>query len=352
MHNINKECMRNIDAEIIRYIIECSRKGYVELPLICDALLIGLSKRQLEYVRSQTKDDIYLPFRIKDIIAAKFGENKLKNEPISKVVELFENKDSKQVEKARKVLKSRYDYQAKNEQNLILHAMLGASKADRDWAYHKLIKSWDESFRNEVLELWKQYNETLCAQVIIAHFPKDDIVLHYNELERNGNYKHLCFRLARDLAFPLDYDRLSPIDYLQIVEKTGREVSDKDLEVALYKITAEICNQLPPLDIFVGEDVVMGRTSAMHLSQVRKAFYILGSMKRFDVMLRFKEWDDAISQAVEEKIHQRYSQSVFDPNRSIYDYMEEVNLIVRDEIRAQFPKEYAPMLDPDAALVF
>lgn len=344
LHNKNKHHQRNIDAEIMRYIIKCSEKGYGELPLICDALLEGLSKRQLEYVRSQTNNDYYLSLRIKEIIVTKFGENKLKNAPIPKVIEVFEDKGSKLVVKARNVLKSRYDYQTKKVQKLTLRAMLNASKIDREWGYYRLIKSWDEGFRKKILELWEQYHEALCARVIITYFPKNYVVQHYDELEKGNNYKYLCFRLAGDKSFPLEYDRLKAIEYLQIIKETGREVSDKDLEKALYGLAADICNHSYPYEVARWEDVSVARVSATSFKLVRWGFFILGSMGRLDLMQRFKEWDDSIGQVVKEKTLELFPDWIRERDGNYRD-KEVISQIAYNVIRERFPNEYASMLN-------
>jgi len=86
-----------------------------------------------------------------------------RNRPIATLVEWYTNKKSGKVTDARKEIQKRFDYLDWDVQKSIVLAFLQSAQTDRQWAYGKVYRQWDDDYMETVKSLWERYHESLCA---------------------------------------------------------------------------------------------------------------------------------------------------------------------------------------------
>ena len=111
-----------------------------------------------------------------------------RNTPISKLIRDFTDKESGNVCEARKEIQIRFEHLDWKDQKKILSAFLESGKADRQWAYSKLVDYWDKSFEHRVKELWEKHHEYRCSWPVIRYFPEKYILQHMEEFTEEMDY--------------------------------------------------------------------------------------------------------------------------------------------------------------------
>lgn len=147
-----------------------------------------------------------------------------RNKPIKTLLKQFLDKKSGRVSQARCELKRRFEYQDWNVQKQIMNAFLQSGKTDRDWAYSKVYRHWDDSFAGVIMELWQKFHEPKCSWSAILSLPKDYIVEHIDEFTYDRNYFFIALRFGGDSDFEIDRSKLSAEDYLYVIAQTGRSM--------------------------------------------------------------------------------------------------------------------------------
>ena len=151
-----------------------------------------------------------------------------KNPPIATQIKNFQNKRSGKVTEARRDIQHRFACLDWKDQKKILKLFLESGYTDRDWAYSKLLRIWDDSFTEKVKTLWDQYHEDKCSWVIIRHLPKEFLLERMHELDYDRNYYFICRRLYNSSDWKIDKGRLSILDCLSLTEEMQTSMDDSE----------------------------------------------------------------------------------------------------------------------------
>ena len=258
---------------------------------------------------------------------------KSRNRPIAMVIKNYLDKKSGKVTESRNEIQRRFFGLDWKDQKRIMSAFLNSGKADRDWAYSRLLDLWDSSFEEQVKGLWNQYHEYRCAWIIIRNFPLDYICENMDQFKEDRDYYFICLRLAKDKDYPIEREKLSKTDYLAVLYHTEREITDDDARDTLYGIVHDCCfsdSFLARLE-HVGEGRHGNLVTPANYRDVNLAIYYLLRLDKEDVVQQFREWnekvEDVIYNSPEFKAFQRLPYSSFDEEEkgielaNLYAYM-------------------------------
>lgn len=244
-----------------------------------------------------------------------------RNTPIKTLLDFYNDKKSGRVCVARNEIKYRFDYLDWSVQKRILKAFLADCKTDREWAYDKLLKFWDDSFIPVVKSLWNQYQEYKCSWVIIRYFPEEYVFENLKSLSADGNYYFICRRLGHRNDFMIDRTKMSIPSYLSILYSAGKDIDDSEALDMLYEIIGHHCS--------VGHDLIDIRFARyfdrgagfnpLNIKDISRALYYLGKMQKSEVVASFIEWCDNVEKKI--KKSQEYQELVTQPLSDI-DYVK------------------------------
>ncbi len=253
-------------------------------------------------------------------------------ENCASLISLYTNKDSGRVVTARNELIRRYGYQSIGEQRQLIAAFLHGSKTDRKWAYKWLLKEWDNTFLTDIIASWEQDHEDRCSWLVLKHAPIDYIWKHLDELSVDGNYRHVCCRLAGHPDFEIDMERLEddsyesyPFSYLYVMAKAGAKV---DGEEALEMLFSHIAEQVLQVRKDDSNPRYYRVPSISGLKGVDKILYYMSECGLVDKLLYFAKWEQHINDVFIERSNEA---SGYYMSLSWYDFCQ----IIKEE----FPNE-------------
>jgi hypothetical protein len=223
-----------------------------------------------------------------------------RNTPIVTLIKNYTNKKSGKVPESRKEIQRRFDYLDWKDQKKIMQAFLESGKADRLWAYSKLLDNWDKSFEPRIKELWEQSHEGISSWVVIRYFPTKYLSQNIDKFTDDRDYYFICLRLAEDKSYIIDRSKLSITDYLSVLYHTGRPLSDYEARDLLYKTVHDVCTEdgdYPQLawHPYGGKDYVIG---PILFQDVNLAVYYLRKMNLTDVVHQFERWNEGVQSAI------------------------------------------------------
>lgn len=261
------------------------------------------------------------------------------NHPIATVIKNYENKKSGKVTESRQEIQRRFFGLDWKDQKKIMHAFLKAGKADRDWAYSRLLDLWDDDFTIHILAFWLAYHEEKCGWVIIRHFPKDFIKEHLDEFKGARDYYFACRRLVEDSDFVIDKKRLSNIDYLMVLYHAHRHIDDEEVQDVLFKIVHEVgVHQYPYLEIY--RIYIPRRNQIMRASDfqtISMALYYLEKMGKDEVVCSFHIWESEVQTTI--NASKEYDEIKGLP-LSDYEYSKRMADIVQKYMSEALPRKY------------
>lgn len=162
------------------------------------------------------------------------------NTPIKSLIRDFEDEESGRVVKARKEIWDRFEFLDWKDQKRFLHLCLDSCATDRQWAYGKLRRMWDKSFEEKVRHLWEDMHDPHSQWPIIEHFPVEYIMEHENDFTEERDYYFICLRLVVEVqGFQIDKDRLTPLQYLKVLSRGKRELSEEEAYDVLSRIVPQ-----------------------------------------------------------------------------------------------------------------
>lgn len=256
-----------------------------------------------------------------------------RNRPIATVIKNYLDKKSGKVTESRNEIQRRFFGLDWKDQKRIMSAFLDSGKADRDWAYSRLLDLWDSSFEEQIKDLWDKYHEFRCAWIIIRHFPLDYIRENMDQFKEDRDYYFISLRLAKNKDYTIEKARLSKTDYLAVLYHTEREISDDDARETLYGIVHDCCFSDSFLERLehVGEGKRGNVITPANYRDINLAFYYLLRLNKEDVVQQFREWnekvEDAIYNSPEFKAYRKLSYSDYDEEQggielaNLYAYM-------------------------------
>ena len=228
------------------------------------------------------------------------SKERKRNTPIATLIKNYINKKSGKVPESRKEIQRRFDHLDWKDQKKIMQAFLESGKADRLWAYTKLLDNWDKSFEPRIKELWEQSHEGIISWVVTHHFPTKYLSQNIDKFTDDRDYYFICLRLAENKSFIIDRSKLSITDYLSVLYHTGRSLSDDEARDLLYKTVHDVCTEVfeyPQLSEYAygGKDFVI---SPILFQNVNLAVYYLRKMDLTDVVHQFEIWNEGVQRAV------------------------------------------------------
>ena len=228
------------------------------------------------------------------------SKERKRNTPIATLIKNYINKKSGKVPESRKEIQRRFDYLDWKDQKKIMQAFLESGKADRLWAYSKLLDNWDKSFEPRIKELWEQSHEGISSWVVIRYFPTKYLSQNIDKFTDDRDYYFICLRLAEDKSYIIDRSKLSITDYLSVLYHTGRPLSDDEARDLLYKTVHDVCTEdgdYPQLawHPYGGKDYVIG---PILFQDVNLAVYYLRKMNLTDVVHQFERWNEGVQSAI------------------------------------------------------
>ena len=228
------------------------------------------------------------------------SKERKRNTPIATLIKNYINKKSGKVPESRKEIQRRFDYLDWKDQKKIMQAFLESGKADRLWAYTKLLDNWDKSFEPRIKELWEQSHEGIISWVVTHHFPTKYLSQNIDKFTDDRDYYFICLRLAENKSFIIDRSKLSITDYLSVLYHTGRPLSDYEARDLLYKTVHDVCTEdgdYPQLawHPYGGKDYVIG---PILFQDVNLAVYYLRKMNLTDVVHQFERWNEGVQSAI------------------------------------------------------
>lgn len=167
-----------------------------------------------------------------------------RNEPIRTLLKMFIDKRSGKVSYARERLRERYPYQSSSDQKKIISAMFDGSKDDRSWACRMLGRSWIDGFEDKLRETWEQNPDRNSGYAALKYLPKDYLIGQIDDLFFRGGVDptHICASLGNEPGFPAELmDDLSPANYLYVMAKLGRKLTDEEAFDLVKKYVLSFC---------------------------------------------------------------------------------------------------------------
>ena len=222
-----------------------------------------------------------------------------KNRPVASLLKLYLDKKSGKVTDARQEIQRRFDYLDWRVQKKILLAFLQACKSDREWAYMKVYRLWDDCFTAPLRTLWEQYHENLCAWSVIEHFPMEYVKENMALLEEANGYYHLCLRLAADPSYTVERSRLSGKEYLLVMLHTHREVAEEEARDIFFNYLHKFC-LTDPESLYMIQHKPRGYPFGVEdirfMNSVLWLFHLLG----LDTLREsIRKWDNEVMQAID-----------------------------------------------------
>lgn len=261
------------------------------------------------------------------------------NKPIASVIKNYMDKKSGKVTESREEIRRRFHGLDWKDQKKIMNAFLDAGKSDREWAYSILLDLWDSSFETKVRELWEEHHDERCAWVIIRNFPPEYLKEHMEELSEGRNYYFICRRLAADPGYEINKDLLGATDYLMVLHHSNKTIEDNEATDILFQTVHDISVHWWP-SMELSRDYRPDRKEMMSASdfdKVSMALYYLRMMGKEEVILSFKEWDDAMQERVRQS--DEYAELLKQP-LSDHDFADRLASIVQRHIGQTLPEKY------------
>ena len=223
------------------------------------------------------------------------SKERKRNTPIATLIKNYINKKSGKVPESRKEIQRRFDHLDWKDQKKIMQAFLESGKADRLWAYSKLLDNWDKSFEPRIKELWEQSHEGIISWVVIHYFPTKFLSQNIDKFTDDRDYYFICLRLAEDKTYIIDRSKLSITDYLSVLYHTDRPLSAEEARDLLYKTVHDVCTEdgdYTQLSRYAygGKGFVIG---PILFQDVNLAVYYLRKMDLTDVVHQFEIWNES-----------------------------------------------------------
>jgi hypothetical protein len=218
--------------------------------------------------------------------------------PIATIVKWFLEREKGKVVESRQEIQRRFGGLDWSIQKIVISAFLSSGKADRKWVYEQIVWLWDNDFFPKLKEVFEKYHEKGCYRPVTWYFPTNYILEHFDELAVEHNYYSLCYRLAYEkIDFELDRKKLSPKEYLAIIELAHKTLQDDEAIEILFDVLHDLCtNKFSKYDgISPRHTVERGKplvaSDFVYVFSLTKKLSSLGCHKAIET---FKEWENEL----------------------------------------------------------
>ena len=216
-------------------------------------------------------------------------KEKMKNAPLSSLLNLYLDKKSKRVQYARQCIKERFDKQSYRDQNRILRAFLSGPATDCDWAGRILRDNWRKELKDHVGEAWVRTRRQILAYVILRHFPNSYILQEQEPLSAVVGYQFVCARIGDEPEFTMDYSRLSIPNLIYVMAKLGRKVHSEIMEKKIYDF---LLNYEGYYDLYLLEP------SFSCISGWDRMVWAMGVLGMQDALIRLLDFENKVKDAM------------------------------------------------------
>lgn len=152
----------------------------------------------------------------------------------STLLKWYVDKKSRKVVAAAKALMKRFPQENEENRRAILKAFLQGGIKEMEWAARYLRFHWTRSMTTVVGYRWKKTQNPVLAQVVLKHMPESFVWAEQERLAASAGYVQVCVRLGKRKDFHIDGSRLSPLQHLYALAKSGaKHVDLKTVEIRL-----------------------------------------------------------------------------------------------------------------------
>jgi len=211
---------------------------------IVELATLGMNSEELALASEQIHNDDGMIERAieRNINIAQWSEANAQpyNHPVRELILWYTNRKSKKVVLARKELQRRFLYLDYDDQVEIITTMLKGGKVDLDWCFDILRKWWSEEILEPLIELWDNHHYERCGWLLTRHCTIEQIKPRVQDLCYDSNYYNLCKRLAPELWFVIDKEKLRTVagsdqKYLWIMSHTPDGLPAEEAWTMIYK---------------------------------------------------------------------------------------------------------------------
>jgi hypothetical protein len=217
-----------------------------------------------------------------------------RNRPIASLIKLYLDKKSGKVSDARKEIQKRFDYLDWKDQKRIILAFLQSGKSDREWAYGKIYRQWDDCYLEPLKALWERNHENVCAWSVIQHFPIEYVRENASQLEEVNGYYHLCQRLAEEPSYKINRSKLRDKEYLLVKLNTHREVTEDEAKDIFFRSLHDFCLTEPEWIFRVHRKSRGGAFSIEDIDFMNSLKYIFQFLGLDDVVRFVEDWNEHV----------------------------------------------------------
>ena len=276
----------------------------------------------------------------------------IRNRPIATLIKWFTERKKGKVVETRQEIQRRFDGLDWKDQKKILMYCLSSGKSDRQWAYTKLNRNWDDDFLPIVQNLFEEYHEEGVLLPVTMYFPTGYVKEHTEELSERKNYYKLCYRLANDkVDFEPKRELLSPKGYLYILMLQGKKPDDDVVLKLLYDVLYDIGNnprtRYDDVNYYYSDTYHKHPLLAMEFSYIYDLVERLMKMGCDNAIKKFLEWDSFLSHTIENsKDFQELDMN------DTYSYRPKRKLITKKYIQLLLNKPSEKQTDPETQDVY
>lgn len=312
----NKRKMSMKPSETRKHIDEIeSMHGYDGRYKTIYALVCSLPDKELmQYVETHGFPSYYMRLVARRGLERAFAARQ-KN-TVSRMLKQLSLPDCKNKTQLRERLKQRYPHVPLSYRQRILRCMLTqGTKKERLWVYTRLGWQWDDSFAHAIEQCLAEYHEVECAYLILDHFPTAFVYERREEFAQMVGWRRVMSSVGKDYPDIIDRERLSPLEWLQVVVDLHLTEHRGDIEDYLYhKITS------------VTDSIMSGvyhqdcPQSLRDLPDVNWTVWAMGQMGMSEAILRFQAFDRKFETYVPEDIDdEKRAETVYPWLCDVYD---------------------------------
>lgn len=289
----------------------------------------------------------------RSIALIKENNAKGRNESISTLLNIFNNKKSGRVCEARKQIQTRYEYQSYQVQGKILKTFLHSTKADRKWAYKYLLKQWHNTLFNDVLELWEKYQETECAYIVIKYFPENYLLEHQDDFRYY--YTDLCIRLINNPEFVMQKEYINKftwggdIDVLYVNAMAENTIPGKEALKVLFQWILVTINSTKDKPFEEYSNVLDYNKEGQPLYFSTKYSYLvpdviwcMRKLKLVDEIIYYLEWDNMVQKKFAAKIS---IGNYINKETDYLAFLSRMQNIFYETVLEELPEEFRYLID-------
>lgn len=285
------------------------------------SILDSLGEDELEELLDSLRQDQYAPYYLVEEVQwylTRSPKEKVvqRNEPITRLLAWYTDKKSKKVSTSSAELKRRFSGQSFAVQKTILKTFLQGGRKEKEWAGRYLLGNWIPSFRDLIIDKWKETRTPLFANIILRHFPDKVVFQNREDLAEDAGYAYVCARLGNMDGFTVDESRLSPSEWFYVMARLGRENAITRMDGKLK----ECILALSPMDLFpLGEGSLLSAGPLSRVVWALKKLHCTESILRLSAM-----WDQALAFASrEQEDYDKCSAMVFSLKQQVQSLPED-----------------------------